>query len=132
MGGGIMLFDTCKNSKHQGSIGETRAIHEYTKLGYIVSKPICDCDYDLIVDDGCSLKRVQVKTTKNKRRGTYICNLRVMGGNQSFNVVKNRNPDSWDILFVLTENENCWSIPSNKFDAVNSLTLDSRFDCYKI
>ena len=126
-----MLFKECKNTKQQGSVGEAKAIFEYTRLGFVVSKPMTDCDYDLIIDDG-SLKRVQIKTTSEKINNYYRCNLRVMGGNQSFHTVKKRKHDSWDLLFVLNENGNCWSIPSSSFQNINSLTLDDRFDIYKI
>ena len=127
-----MIYDKCKNSKHQGSVGETRAIYEYTKLGYIVSKPMMDCDYDLLVDDGSVIKKVQVKTTKTIKRGNYVCNLRVMGGNQTFTTVKHRTPESWDILFVVGCEGECWSIPATEFKATNLLTIDSRFDRFKV
>jgi hypothetical protein len=127
-----MMFDDCKNSKTKGSIGETRAIYEYTKKGYIVSKPLVDCVYDLILDDGNSLKKVQCKTTSQKRRNTYSCNLRVMGGNKSGNVVKKRQDGDYDVLFVLADSGECWSIPVTHFTAKNCLNLDFRFDNFKL
>jgi len=95
------LFENCSTSKKQGSLGEARAIYEYTKLGFIVSKPLQDCDYDLIIEKDGVLKRIQVKTTTQVPKGKYfVCNLRVLGGNQSFNTAKNRNPESYDELFA--------------------------------
>lgn len=125
----MSIFKNTKNPKDQGSIGEARAVYEYTRMGFVVSKPIKDCDYDLLVDDGNSIKRVQVKTTTHKKSGTtYSCNLRVQGGNQSFATVKKRKMDDWDLLFVLAEDGRCWSIPANEFTAQNALCLNERFD----
>lgn len=42
-----MLFDNLSRSQ-QGDLGEARAIYELTKLGYILSRPLCvHCSYDL-------------------------------------------------------------------------------------
>lgn len=52
------------NSKHIGNIGEILAIAYLVKKGYYVSIPYGDnARYDLIVDDGIKLHRIQVKTT---------------------------------------------------------------------
>ena len=128
----MSVFQEIKNPKHQGSIGEARAVYEYTKMGMVVSKPIMDCDYDLLVDDGNTIKRVQVKTTTQKRNNHPICNLRVMGGNQSFTTTKNRSQNDWDILFVMSNDGSCWSIPSNEFRTETSLTLTEKFDSFRL
>lgn len=131
----MSLFTNTKNPKHQGSIGEARAVYEYTKMGMIVSKPIMDCDYDLLVDDGTTIKKVQVKTTTqvSRKKKTYpICNLRVMGGNQSFSIAKKRNLSDWDLLFVLSEDGRCWSIPSTEFDATTAVTISDKFDKFEL
>ena len=79
------------------------------------------------------LKRIQVKTTTQIPKGKYfVCNLRVLGGNQSFNTAKNRNPEAYDELFVLANNGDCWSIPVNNFNALSTLTLDKRFEQYRL
>jgi hypothetical protein len=127
------IFEHCINSKEQGFVGEARAIYEYTKLGYVVCKPFKDCDYDLIIEKNGKMERVQIKTTTQIPKEKYfVCNLRVLGGNQSFNTAKNRNPNSYDMLFVLAQNNECWSIPTNTFNALTTLTLDKRFESYKI
>lgn len=126
-----MLFENCKNSKHKGFVGEAKAILEYSNRGFVVSKPMLDCDYDLIVDDGQGLKKVQVKTTEHKKNGYYRCNLRVMGGNKYSSTVKLRHTEDWDLLFVLSDDGSCWSIPASEFNNKNQLTLDQRFDSFK-
>ena len=49
------------NSKSKGNIGEIKVASEFIKWGCIVSFPFGDnARYDLIIDDGDSLKRVQM------------------------------------------------------------------------
>lgn len=51
------------NSKTIGDTTETAALHELTRHGYPVSVPFGDnAKYDLVVDDGKRLLRVQCKT----------------------------------------------------------------------
>lgn len=61
-----MLFENAINSKKQGDIGMCYAMAYYAKLGWTVSIPVTDSqDYDLVVDNGTRLFKVQVKTTKS-------------------------------------------------------------------
>lgn len=65
----------------QGNVG----LAYYSKLGYTISIPLTDSqDYDIIVDTGNTLLKVQVKTTTCRRdSGNYQLNLKVSGGNRS-------------------------------------------------
>lgn len=108
------IFEHCTTSTAQGDIGEARAIYEFVKRGWVVSKPINDkAKYDLIVDDGVSLKRVQVKTSQCKSRtsGGYTVNLQTKysGANQSKQT--SREDSDYDALFALTEEDDAWFIP---------------------
>ena len=63
-----MFLENNDSAKAQGDVGEARAIYEFTKLGYQVSVPLAaHCPYDLIIDDGEKLQRVQVKTSQRVR-----------------------------------------------------------------
>ena len=96
-----MLFDNAANSKKQGDIGMCYAIAYYSKLGYTVSIPVTD--YDIIVDTGNNLLKVQVKTTSCKSpHGVYQVALRTCGGNRSGSG-KLFTDNSSNLLFVLTE-----------------------------
>jgi hypothetical protein len=99
--------------KKQGNVGVAKAIFEYTKLGYTVLVPFSDSDkYDLVIDDGVSLKKVQVKTSRSKTtRGDYKVNLATNGGNRSCSSMRKRQSDDYDLLFALTDDGRCWSIP---------------------
>jgi hypothetical protein len=92
--GGFMV-DSVINKKKQGAIGIARAIAYYTELGCGVFLPVSDFSrYDLIVDTGARLERVEVKTSSQTNREFT---LRTMGGNQSWNgVAKHLSPVDFD------------------------------------
>ena len=84
------MFSNCVNFKKQGDVGMCYAIAYYSKLGWTISIPVTDSqDYDLIVDTGTKLLKVQVKTTTQKSNyGVYIANLKTCGGNRSGDTIK--------------------------------------------
>lgn len=98
-----MLFQNCKNSQSQGNVGMGQAIAYYTQKGYTVSIPLNDCqEYDLVVEYPNGLKKVQVKTTRQKSKsGNYVVSLRTMTGYKDKYSYK---IGSYDILFVVDEN----------------------------
>lgn len=63
------------NSKHRGDETESKIIHEMISSGYSVSVPFGDNDkYDLIVDDGDTLHRLQCKTAWENKSETIRFN----------------------------------------------------------
>ena len=116
-----MEFDNidCNNRTKQGNLGEARAIYEYTKMGYTVLKPLTDSDkYDIVIDTGEQLLKVQVKTSRYKAKSYssynktgYTVNLATRGGNTTKNTIRSRQDGDYDMLFVLIETGRCWSIP---------------------
>lgn len=106
------MFRNCVTTTDRGSLGEARAIYEYVKLGYIVSTPINDkAKYDLIVDTGTELLKVQVKTTTKKKDKGYEVRLESSYANRNSSVRTPREDADYDLLFVLDELGNAWSIP---------------------
>lgn len=128
------MFENAVTHTKQGDIGEARAIYEYTRLGYGVSRTVFDSmKYDLIIDVDGQLYRVQVKTTSFKSNyGVYQVALSTSGGNQSFNKSRPRQDSDYDILFVMADNGDCWSVPVSEFEARNTLNMNSRFDKFLI
>ena len=110
-----MEFDKVDVSvrKRQGDIGVARAVYEYTKRGFTVLLPTSDSDkYDMVVDDGEKLQKVQVKTSRHKvRTCSYEVNLATKGGNTKVNTIRARDESDYDWLFCLIETGECWSIP---------------------
>lgn len=91
-------------NKEQGDICESLAIFYYTSLGFIVSKPINHSSYyDLIIDDGKILKKVECKSSRFKaNKKSYSVSLVTNGGNQSFNkIVKKIDSSKVDEIFIM-------------------------------
>lgn len=123
-------------SKTQGNIGAARAVYEFTKKGYTVLVPLSDSDkYDIVVDDGDRLLKVQVKTTQCKSpSGGYAVNLKTSGGNTKTNTITKRKEGDYDLLFVLSELGECWIIPEKSLSgASNSIVVGAtKYSEYKL
>lgn len=125
-------------SKKQGNLGVARAIYEYTKIGYTVLAPLSDSDkYDLVVDTGNKLLKVQCKTSisrtvyssngiKYPSETAFNVNLTTSGGNTTSNTRRVRQIGDYDLLFVLTEDGRCWSIPESAIDGVASIVVGGK------
>ena len=131
------MFKECKNTKEQGNIGLGVAIQYFTQKLYTVSLPLNDSqDYDLIVEDYDGiLKKVQVRTSiQLDKRGAYIVNLRVSGGNSKKNYVhKKGNEVIYDWLFALCNNGDRYLIPKEVIKHLKSnVVLGKCYQNYKI
>ena len=86
-----------RNTQRKGDIATTKAIHSFTAIGYDVAVPITEsAAYDLIVDDGDGLHRVQCKFS-----ATRDVDLRRIHSNSGGYVVKRTAPQAYDWLYVL-------------------------------
>lgn len=126
----IMLF---ANSVLQGNSGLGQAIAHYTGLGHIISIPLTDSQsYDLLVDMGGHIRKVQVKTTTHKRRGVYIVDLRTKGGNMS-GIGKTKKIDkSIDEVFILTGDGQRYIIQRAYLEEKATLTLGPEMLNYRV
>ncbi|MGZ8924486.1 MAG: group I intron-associated PD-(D/E)XK endonuclease [Nitrososphaeraceae archaeon] len=114
-------------------------MYEFTKLGYTVLVPLSDSDkYDLIIDTGVSVLKVQVKTSSSKPKVTadrrsgrcrYHVQLCTSGGNTKKHTVQLRQDYHYDILFVVVETGQCWSIPMSALTANRSIIVDTTDIC---
>lgn len=107
------MFTETKNTKQQGSVGLGLAIAHYASRGFIVSIPLNDSqDYDLIVDKGDTLCKVQVKTCRLVERGQYKVTMSMQGGNRKGSYMgKLGTQFRYDILFVVTGDGARYEIP---------------------
>lgn len=129
----MSVFNNCTIPKQQGNIGEARAIYEYVKEGYVVSKPLAECcPYDLIIDDG-NLKRVSVKTSSQQPRpGIYNVQLYTSGGNtKTASIRKAPDHSQYDLIFILTDDGRCWSIPADALANKGTVQLGSSQNQYE-
>ena len=92
--------------KQQGDATELRLMLLNHELGYTVSKPFGDnTKYDLIVDTGKELQRVQVKSTRRKETsgGMDCYNCLVCSGSDSKQVYTEKDID-YIAIYVIPEN----------------------------
>jgi hypothetical protein len=118
----------------QGTVGLGLAIGYFTRKGYVVSLPLNDNQgYDLIIDDG-QLNRVQVKTTRARTKNGrhYKVLLKSVRHNKTVNRVHLFDKTSVEYLFVVVEDERQYLIPSGDVGVLNTLTLDERFEKFKV
>jgi PD-(D/E)XK endonuclease len=88
-----------RTTQRKGDIATARAIATFTTMGYDVSIPLTEsAAYDIVVDDGTQLARVQCKFANDRRRQV---DLRRIHSNSSGYVVKRILADSYDWLYVL-------------------------------
>lgn len=119
----------------QGNVGIAYAIAYYSKLGYTISIPLTDTqDYDLVVDTGNTLLKVQVKTTTYKKEnGIYQLNLKVNGGNRSgIGKAKTFDQNRCDLLFAITEQFDFYSIPRSEISATSSISLGEKYLPFRV
>lgn len=111
------------NSRQQGAVGVAKAIAYFVAKGYAVFVPVTDCNrYDLLVDSGEKILRVEVKTTAAVSDNV---GLRTKGGNQSWSgEIKRLSSDDCDIVFLVNlRNGVEREYPIEELAGRNSITL---------
>jgi hypothetical protein len=120
----------------QGDQGVLTAALHYSRTGHIVSTPITEhTKYDLVIDDGTSLSRVQVKSTvyKNRTSPHFETQLRTNGGNYT---TKNRSTRieeaQVDRVFILTGDGSCYDFPVAVLAGRSTVTLGPKYQQYLV
>jgi hypothetical protein len=121
------------NPREQGLIGLTDAMHWFASHGYAIALPLIDAQpYDLIVESGTGLERVQVKTTTYRSpRGIFTVSLCTTGGNQSFTTTRLFDPTTSELLYVLTDAGDRYVIPTRTIAARRTLNLGREVERYR-
>jgi hypothetical protein len=111
--------------RRQGDLGELSAMEWLGSQGYGVYYPIGHSpDCDLIIDDGCALRRVQVKTTTQWHNRRWLVTLCTRGGNRSWNgVVKRFSSSRCDSLFVVVADGRRWFVPADAVGGGSGIVL---------
>lgn len=97
------------NSKTKGNLGEIAVAHEFIKWGCTVSFPFGDnARYDLVIDDGENLKKVQIKYTGSKSENdSWTCRC-VSSMNHTTNKKFDTYKEDVDIIaFYISEIDTC-------------------------
>lgn len=86
-----------RGTQRKGDMATARALGTFTAMGFDVSVPFTEsAAYDLIVDDGDGLHRVQCKFASTRE-----VDLRRIHSNAAGYVVKRTLADAYDWLYVL-------------------------------
>jgi hypothetical protein len=86
-----------RSTQRKGDRATAQAIATFTALGYDVSIPLTEsAAYDLVVDDGSDLHRVQCKFASGRQ-----VDLRRIHSNSHGYVVKRVMPQAYDWLYVM-------------------------------
>jgi len=85
-----------RTTQRKGDIAVSQAIARFTKMGYDVALPLTEsAHYDLIVDTGKELKRIQVRYSSAREVA-----LRRIHSNSNGYVVKKTEINAYDWLYV--------------------------------
>lgn len=86
-----------RTTQRKGDIATSHAIARFTRMGFDVSIPLTEsAAYDLVVDDGGGLHRVQCKFCSGRQ-----VDLRRIHSNSAGYVVKRTAAGAYDWLYVL-------------------------------
>jgi len=123
-----------RNPRRQGEIGLGAAIAWFSANGWLVSIPLCDNQpYDLVVDDGERLAKVQVKTTTRRAPGgNFMVQLETAGGNQSFSTRKAFDNTAVDLVFILTDERTQYLIPSAAIKPRRAITMCPKYEHFRV
>jgi hypothetical protein len=86
-----------RTTQRKGDIAVARSIATFTLMGYDVALPLTEsAAYDIIVDTGAKLFRVQVRFSTGRE-----VELRRIHSNSTGYVIKKTKKDAYDWLYVL-------------------------------
>lgn len=118
----------------QGNIGLGKAIEYFTSHQITVSIPLNDTQkYDLVAEINGRLAKVQVKTSRNKKKsGSYEVLLRHCGVASGKNVVSAFNKSLCDFLFVYTADDKMYLIPAEEIYNSNLINVGSKYSEFEV
>jgi hypothetical protein len=116
------------NTKDVGDIAEQIIILDMLKCGYVVSRPIGDnAAYDLIVDTGTEILRVQVKGRSAKKDALVVqlyTTVFESGGSNNRTKMVPYNLDVVDVFAVVdNDTSECYYVHSNELTGAQSFNL---------
>jgi hypothetical protein len=105
-----------------GQLGELKFITEATAMGLVVSMPFLSTQpYDVIVDSGGNLFRVQIKSTA-RQVNTETFKFMIAKGSDN---KRPYNADDFDVLVLVAVNFNkFWLIPSHATSHITTLAVN--------
>lgn len=126
-------FRAYGNTRLQGDAGLGIAIAYFSRIGAKVGIPLTDSQpYDLMVDDGRELARVQVRTTTVREGRSYVVGLKTVGGNKTQIITKVFDPTAYEWLFVVCGDATAYLIPTTAITARYSIFLGRKYERFRL
>lgn len=119
------------SNKEKGNSGLGMAIAYFSSNGYVVSIPLNDTqDYDILVDKGGFISKVQVKATGCKTKNNiYQVALKSCGGTKGKEYKTIINTDV-DYLFIVNTELRMYLIPKIEIHNKSTINLGKKLDKY--
>jgi hypothetical protein len=111
--------------KQRGDLAELRVAADLRGRGYRIAIPFGeDCDYDLVVDRGTALERVQVKHVRSDGRVIVVRCRSYSLTNGKVRAVKQYTAATVDWIAVWdATTDRCFYVPAREFDGHTMLHL---------
>lgn len=120
------------NPKVIANVGLGQAIAHFTSLNYSVSIPLTESQrYDMIVDDGVNLYRVEVKTTNTL---DSCIDFRTKGGNQTWSgEIKRITTEECDLVFCYSmATKEAYLFPVSVVAGRATMRLFNKYNEYRV
>lgn len=116
--------------KRQGNVGVGVAISHFVKKDWTVCIPLTDSQgYDLIVEKGGMLRRIQIKTSRAVApSGDYVVALKSSHTKKYARL----DPNSYDALFVLTNDGREYLIPIDQMENRSSINVPGKYARFEV
>lgn len=126
-------FQPHANPRVQGDAGLGIAIAYFSRIGARVGIPLTDSQpYDLMVDDGNALCRVQVRTTTVKQGNAYVVGLKTVGANKTRVVTRPFDSCAYEWLFAVCGDATVYLIPTSEISARYCLFLGRKYEQFRL
>ena len=114
------------NTQQKGQLAQLKVEQRALEKGCMVSRPTTDARYDLIVDVGGKLQRVQIKYCSAKvstSSGSFMVDLRRWAGDKR-TVTRNYTKQEIDALMIyLPATDKVYRLPASLVHEKSSITL---------
>lgn len=123
------------NSNTKSGVGLAAAIAYFTSKSWQVLLPVIPGGkYDLVVDDGRRLLKIQCKyTTTTEPSGAYVVPLRTYGGWKHKHIKYSYKKGDFDLLFATCGNGDRYLIPAKLILVLNStICVGDKYKRYKV
>lgn len=113
----------------KGDKAELTAIYYYGQKGCLVSKPLQHSPYyDILVDDGKRVYKVEVKYTSYKRVdcNSFSVDLRTRKASGKRELIKTVNSKKTDLVFILDADDNIYEFKTKTICGMVNLNLNNK------